>query len=153
MKRFHDKWYNKTYGGKLWMNYVMKCYSKFITLRAPHNAQPFLKSQFEDVWKHCESELLETSANRFRQVTDYTPELFRAWQMCSGNFTPYNTYRDTKMLPLMIKPKQAVKAVRNQAYTLVCLNDNIRIRNYEQVMKNIEDAFEHILPEKSTFEK
>ena len=70
---------------------MMKFYSKFITLRTPHNAQPFLKSMFEDVWKHCEKELTETSANRFRTVTDYTPELFRAWQMCTGNFTPYNT--------------------------------------------------------------
>ncbi len=152
MSRFHDKWFNKIYGKKARLNYLLKWYPKFITLRTPHNAQPFLKSTFEDVWQHCEKELTETSANRFRSTTDYTPELFRAWQMCSGNFTPYNTYSDTKMFPLMIKSKQAIEAVRNQSYKLVCLNDNVHIRNYAQVMENIKNSFESILPEKSTFE-
>ena len=152
MRRFYDKWFHKSYGMKARMNYLLKCYPKFITLRTPHNAQPFLKSTFEDVWQHCEKELYETSLHRFRTVNDYTPELFRTWQMCMGNFTPYNTYSDTKMFPLMIKPKQAVKAVRNQSYKLVCLNDNIHIRNYNQVMENIREAFEHILPEKSSYE-
>jgi hypothetical protein len=136
------------------MNYVMKFYSKFITLRTPHNAQPFLKSMFEDVWKHCKKELTETSANRFRAVTDYTPELFRAWQMCTGNFTPYNTYSDTKMFALMVQPKQqkALQVIRDQSYKLICLNDNVRIRNYKQVIGNIKNAFERILPDKSSFE-
>ena len=41
------------------LNYLLKYYNKFITLRTPHNAQPFLKSTFEDVWKNCENELKE----------------------------------------------------------------------------------------------
>jgi hypothetical protein len=32
------------------------------------------------------------------------------------------------------------------------LNDNINIRNYQQVMENIQASFESILPEKSSFE-
>ena len=56
------------------------------------------------------------------------------------------------MFPLMVKPKQAVKAIRNQSYKLVCINDNVHIRNYDEVMKSLEDAFQSILPEKSSFE-
>ena len=52
----------------------------------------------------------------------------------------------------MIRPKQAVRAIYEQSYSLVCLNDNVHIRHYEQVMENIRNAFEHILPEKSEFE-
>ncbi|MCL1946984.1 MAG: stealth family protein [Chitinivibrionia bacterium] len=152
LSRFHDKWFAEIYGGKARWNYILKPYNKFITLRSPHNAQPFLKSAFEEVWAVAEKELTETSANRFRNITDYTPELFRAWQICKGNFEPYNTYVDTKMFPLVIKSKQAIAAVKNQSYKLVCLNDNIHIRNYGQVMKNIQSAFESILPEKSSFE-
>ena len=152
MARDHDKWFHKSYGSRARWNYLLKPYGKFITLRTPHNAQPYLKSTFEEVWTVAEKELTETSANRFRTVTDYTPELFRTWQICKGNFEPYNTYSDTKMFPLMIKPKQAIKAIYNQSYTLICLNDNVHIRNYEQVMENIKNAFESILPEKSTFE-
>ena len=100
----------------------------------------------------AQKELTETSVNRFRALTDYTPELFRTWQICRGNFEPYNTYKDTKMFPLMIRPKQAVRAIYGQSYSLICLNDNVHIRNYAQVMENIKAAFEHILPEKSSFE-
>lgn len=152
MARFHDKWFDKSYGSKALWNYLLKPYGKFITLRTPHNAQPYLKSTFEEVWAVAEKELTETSANRFRALTDYTPELFRTWQICKGNFEPYNTYRDTKMFPLMMRPKQAVQAIYEQAYNLICLNDNVHIRNYEQVMEHLKAAFEHILPEKSSFE-
>ena len=152
MNKFSDKWYNKIYGKKARWNYILKFYDKFITLRVPHNAQPYLKSTFEEVWNVAEKELTKASENKFRSTTDLTPELFRTWQICKGNFEPYNTYSDTKMFPLLIKSKQAIAAVKNQSYKLVCLNDNIHIRNYEQVMKNIQDAFESILPEKSSFE-
>jgi len=153
MERWHDKWFDKSYGSKARWNYILKYYNKFITLRVPHNAQPYLKSTFEDVWANAEKELTETSVNRFRALNDYTPELFRIWQICKGNFEPYNTYRDTKMFPLMIKSKKAIKAIYNHSYSLICLNDNVHIRNYDVVMGNINDAFMSILPEKSSFEK
>ncbi|MDE5793926.1 MAG: Stealth CR1 domain-containing protein [Muribaculaceae bacterium] len=152
MKQYHDKWFDKSYGSKALMNYLLIPYSRFITLRIPHNAQPYLKETFTEVWEAAGTELTETSANRFRKVSDYTPELFRTWQICKGNFMPYNTYQDTKMFPLMIKPKQAAEAIRKQSYALVCLNDNVHIKNYDQVMSNIRDAFESILPDKSSFE-
>lgn len=152
MKRDGDKWFDSSYGSRRFWNYLLRPYNKFITLRTPHNAQPYLKSTFEKVWEVAGKELTETSVNRFRAVTDYTPELFRTWQICSGNFEAYNTYSDTKMFPLMIKSEQAVNAIYNQLYSLICLNDNIHIRNYDMVMERIREAFNHILPEKSGFE-
>ncbi len=148
----HDKWFDKCYGMKARWNYLLRPYNKFITLRTPHNAQPYLKSTFREVWATAEKELTETSSNRFRALSDLTPELFRTWQICQGNFHPYNTYRDTKMFPLMVRPRRAIKAIREQSYTLVCLNDNVHIRHYDQVMAAIRDSFEAILPEKSSFE-
>lgn len=152
MSRWHDKWFDKSYGYKMRWNYILKFYDKFITLRVPHNAQPYLKSTFEEVWAACEKELTETSCNKFRALNDYTPELFRTWQICQGNFEPYNTYKDTKMFPLMIRSKQAIEAISNQSYSLICLNDNIHISNYDMVMENIRNAFQQILPDKSSFE-
>lgn len=152
MARFHDKWFDKSYGSKACWNYLLKPYGKFITLRTPHNAQPYLKSTLEEVWSVAGEDLTAVSVNRFRADSDYTPELFRTWQICKGNFEPYNTYQDTRMFPLMVRAKQAVRAVREQSYSLICLNDNIHIRNYDQVMENIRNAFESILPDKSGFE-
>lgn len=152
MRRDRDKWFHKSYGSKARWNYLLKPYGKFITLRTPHNAQPYLKSTFEEVWAVAGKELTETSVNRFRALNDLTPELFRTWQICRGNFEPYNTYSDTKMFPLMVRPRQAVRAIYNQSYSLICLNDNVHIRNYDRVMADIRAAFESILPEKSGFE-
>ena len=153
MKRHGDKWFAPCYGSKGRINKLLRPYGKFITLRTPHNAQPYLRSTFEEVWAAEGEELTRTSANRFRAVTDYTPELFRTWQICRGNFEPYNTYSDTKMFPLMIKSDKAIDAIEHQRYKLICLNDNVHIRNYEQVMSRIAAAFDRILPEKSSFEK
>ena len=152
MERDHAKWFYSGYGSKARWNYILNPYGKFIPLRTPHNAQPYLKSTFEEVWSAVGEELTAASSNRFRAMNDYTPELFRTWQICKGNFEPYNTYSDTKMFPLLIKSGQAIKAIREQSYSLVCLNDNVHIRNYAQVMENLEKAFASILPEKSGFE-
>ena len=152
MALHRDKWFDSSYGMRARWNYILRPYSKFITLRTPHNAQPYLRRTFEEVWNVAGEELTATSVNRFRAVTDYTPELFRTWQICKGDFVPYNTYSDTKMFPLLIKSQQAIKAIYEQSYSLVCLNDNVHIPHYNQVMENLRAAFEHILPEKSSFE-
>lgn len=152
LKRDHDKWFHESYGGKAWMNRLLQGYGKFITIRTPHNAQPYLKSTFEEVWAAEGEELTRTSKNRFRASDDYTPELFRLWQICRGNFMPYNTYCDTKMFPLMIRSRQAIEAIRRQSYSLICINDNIHIRDYNNVMEQLKEAFVSILPEKSDFE-
>lgn len=152
MARDRDKWFHESYGSRALWNYILKPYGRFITLCTPHNAQPYLKSTFHEVWNVAEKELAETSVNRFRAPNDYTPELFRTWQICRGNFEPYNTYADTKMFPLMIKSGQAVKAICDQAYSLICLNDHTRIRHYEKVMEDLGNAFESIMPEKCGFE-
>ena len=153
LREFRDKWFSPCYRGKDRLTRLLGFYGKFITLRIPHNAQPYLKSTFEEVWDYAGDELTRVSAHRFRSPEDYTQELFRTWQICRGNFVPYNTYDDTKMFPLIMKPEKAVRAVREGKYRLVCLNDNVHIRNYDKVMSSLEASFRSLLPEKSSFEK
>lgn len=152
LHRDHDKWYNPTYGKKARLTHWLRFYPKFVTLITPHNAQPYLKSTFHEVWEYAGDRLAAVSKNRFRSPEDYTQELFRTWQICESNFHPYNTYANTKMFPLIIRSKQAVKAIREQRYKLICLNDNAHMRNYSEVMQELEQAFDSILPEKSAFE-
>jgi hypothetical protein len=152
MKRDRDKWFNTIYGSKADLTGFLRPYPKFITLRTPHNAQPYLKTTFEEVWNYAGKELTEMSAHKFRSPKDYTQELFRTWQICRSNFVPYNTYNDTKMFPLAIRAEKAVQAVREQSHSLICLNDSILIRNFENTVEKIHLAFESILPDKSSFE-
>lgn len=152
INRDYDKWFDKSYGKRRRLNYLLKPYGKFVTLRTPHNAQPYLKRTFVEVWEKCGQELTEMSTHRFRSDHDLTPELFKTWQICKSDFNPYNTYGDTKMFPLVLKSKKAIRAVREQSYKLVCLNDNVHIRNYDKVLGELKAAFDSILPEKSGFE-
>src|SRR5690606_28228268 len=115
LSRDHDKWYNPIYGEKANLTYLLKPYHSFITLRTPHNAQPYLKTTFDEVWQYAGDKLTEMSKNKFRSPEDYTQELFRTWQICRSNFNPYNAYQDTKMFPLVFKSKKAIKAVREQS--------------------------------------
>ncbi|MDR2890421.1 MAG: stealth conserved region 3 domain-containing protein, partial [Alistipes sp.] len=153
MRDHADKWFDPSYGGLAFWNRLLKPCPRFVALRMPHNAQPYTKTTLERVWAAEEAELNRASANRFRAQNDLTHELFRAWQICEGRFAPYNTYTDTRFFPLVMKPRQAIEAVREQKFRLVCLNDNVHIRNYAQVMAQLEKAFESILPAKSSFEK
>lgn len=151
-RRDYDKWFDPSYGKKRRLTYLYKCHPKFVTLRTPHNTKSFLKSTFEDVWDKCGAELTEMSSHRFRSDNDLTPELFKTWQICLGHFVPYNTYLDAKMFPLVLKSKQAIRAIREQSYSIVCVNDNVHIRNYDEVLTELKNSFNSILPEKSSFE-
>lgn len=152
LQRDHEKWHDPSYGSRARLTKMLSWYDKFITLRTPHNAQPYTKTTYEEVWQYAGSQLTEMSEHKFRSPKDFTQELFRTWQICMSNFEPYNTYQDTKMFPLLFRAAKAIEALKQQSYTLVCLNDNERMRNYRQTMQEIEHAFEQILPEKSTFE-
>lgn len=151
-KRDYDKWFDPSYGNKRRMTSLFKYKKKFSTLRTPHNTKSFLKSTYEEVWDKCGAELTEMSSHRFRSDNDLTPELFKTWQICSGNFLAYNTYLDAKMFPLVLKSKQAIKAIREQSYSIVCVNDNVHIRNYDTVLEELKSSFDSILPKRSKFE-
>ncbi len=152
LKRDHDKWYLSDYGHRGKLTKRLSWYNSFLTLKTPHNAQPFLKETFEEVWDKEREALIKASAHRFRHPDGLSPELFRTWQICKSNFHPYNTYRDTKMFPLLFKAQKAIDAIKNQSFKLICLNDNEHMKNYDQTMKELAQAFDSILPQKSKFE-
>ena len=48
--------------------------------------------------------------------------------------------------------KEVAEEIKKQKYTQMCLNDVEAKINFEEIKKEINDAFECILPEKSSFE-
>ncbi len=116
LQRDHDKWFHPSYGKKANLTRLLKPYGKFVTLITPHNAQPYLKSTFEEVWEYAGDKLTAVSTNRFRSPEDYTQELFRTWHDLPFKLEPYNTYKNTKMFPLVLRSKKAIKAIYDQSY-------------------------------------
>ena len=90
--------------------------------------------------------------SRFRSENDVNQWLFRYWQLCKGNFYPVNPRKDRKYFELDADIKEICGAIKNQKYGEIVLND-AECEDFEERMKQIVEAFEAILPEKSGFEK
>ena len=119
--------------------------------------QPFLKSTFEEVWEKEREVLERTSASRFRNCNDVNQYLFRYWQLAKGEFTPVSM-RDMKYVTLSMEALESGEVadiITSQKYAMICLNDSEGIATdaeFEEAKQIIKEAFEMILPEKSSFE-
>lgn len=125
----------------------------------PHLPSPFLKTVYGELWNKEKRFINETMKHRFRSNDDITQYLFYDWQLCTKRFVP------TKRMKLghyyeiqddMTKNKEILEAIRSQKYPVVCLNDKVETINSQQLnylSKELINAFEEILPRKSTFEK
>lgn len=125
-------------------------YTGFYTVHGPYI---FLKSTFEEVWEKEEALLTEVSGNRFRSNTDVTLYLFREWQKLSGNFKAKNIQRTFRYYNIMDNKPEMYRTIRKNKCNVVCLNDGPASPELETVKAGLLEAFDHIMPEKSSFER
>jgi len=125
-----------------------KNFASFASTHIPHS---YLKSTFEEVWKKEESVLKETSKSRFRNKDNVNHWLMRYWQLASGNFEPQNINVGCNFM-LEDNDNRALNAIREQKYKMICLNDTVKVTNFDLLKNQIKDAFDSILPKKSEFE-
>lgn len=127
-------------------------FNRFTAFNDPHMPSPFLKSTMENVWEKERNLLEEVSKNKFRNVNDVNQYLFKMWDVCSGKYIP-DSYKECKYEALTNDTYKAVaEKIKNQKYKQMCLNDIDGNNDFEMIKKEINDAFESILPEKSSFE-
>ena len=148
------KWYPLDHPGLAWSNLHYRKSRVFPGFLMNHLPLGYLKGTYDEVWASCRKDLERTSAHRFRAWGDVAPWLIRYWQLASGNFTPYNYYKDGKYYNINEATIDAiVRCVKNQKKNMVCLNDNNDKINFETMRWKIQGAFEQILPQRSLFEK
>lgn len=94
---------------------------------------------------------MQTMGNRFRSRDDVNQWLFRYWHLCKGDFHPVHPFAHKKYFDLDENIDEIVDAIKRQKYKEVVIND-ADVSDHETTMKKIADAFEFILPEKSSFE-
>ena len=106
-----------------------------------------------------EPEIMDlTSSHKFRESTEVNHWLIREWNLATGNslnrninfgkafFIGQNAYDKNG--------KKLLEYITKQKGKSVCINDgDLTGDSYEQFIKEIIDAFEKIVPEKSSFEK
>ena len=117
---------------------------------------PYRKDLLEEVWR-AEPELLAlTSSHRFRQDDDVNQLIFHNWALAKGAFYPIRHKFLGQFHMIMNKQtaQAAADAVKSKQCNMICINDDIAASDdFEIYRQLIDDAFQSILWEKSSFEK
>lgn len=127
-------------------NFLLKKYRKFPGFYDAHIPNAHLKSVFEEVWNKEFDICNSTSLHKFRNSEDITEWTMRYWQLASNKFVPIN--KDKLGCYSSLKDSSGIKLMKNaQMYKLICLNDET------SDPKILEDFFNKLFPQKSSFEK
>ena len=145
------KYFSLKYGFDLYRNIALLPWGQFTGFYDDHLPVAYDKKILEEVWSKEEQSLLSTTKNKFRTKEDLTHWLFRYWQFASGKFVPCK--KRGKFVEINDNTiGQIEKLIIGKNEPMVCLNDSDPNMDFESLKKRIIDAFECILPHKSTFE-
>ena len=131
---------------------LLKPWTTFSGIRDYHVPLAFTKQDFETVWK-AEAELMSaTQLNKFRSKEDVTVWLVRYWRLMEGRFNVksqqcfgYTQINDDDVSGIC-------NIISSQKKKVTCVNDEYIGTDFDKTQKKIAEAFEKILPEKSSFE-
>lgn len=152
--RHWRQWYTLKYGKQVINTLRTRSLSFFSGIMIPHLPSSMRKSTYEEVWDALEDRLLETSSHRFRDPMDLTQYIFRYWAICKGEIEPTNVFRYGREYFFHDGlTEELCGDIAGRKYKMICINDNWKIRDFEYCKARIREAFEMILPEKSSFEK
>ena len=144
------KWFNPVYGSDVLRTLCLIPWPRITGLMEPHLPNSFLKSTYETIWR-LEPEVMDrVSSHKFREPTDVSQWLIRDWQIASGNFVP----RSPKIGKRFIQQvdDEVVGFIMGQRSKLICVNDDATEESFESEKKRLINAFDAILPYRSSFE-
>ena len=124
----------------------------FVGFKNKHAVSPYLKQTFEEIWAAEPDLLMNTSRNKFRTKSDVNQWLALWWQVASGKFTPSEVDNVTYLV-VKVLIDEICDTIVNQKHDLFCLQDPDWEVDFNLLSARLHDAFEAILPDKSTFEK
>ncbi len=155
IKRNFSKWFNLKYGAQQFRTLLLWPWPQFSILYEHHQPNAFLKSTYEEIWDLYGDQIAETSMTRFRNISNYSQWLMRDWRLVKGEFTPYNVAKDSYSCILGQDDFDCIKStITQQSKSLLCINDgNMSYDKAQQIKEQLINAFNTILPEKSSFEK
>lgn len=119
-----------------------------------HSVQAFKKSTWEELWRVEPDYLHQTSSCKFRQDTNVSQYLFRYWQLAKNDFHP-RRFNDRIMYNVDdANMYEVARKIANRECSIICINDseNYKISDFDKTKALINQAFNEILPDKSSFE-
>lgn len=128
-------------------------WEKFSGMRDFHIALPYLKSEFEAMWKRFPEQLNATVHRRFRSNEDINHWLIRYWRLASGQFYPLSQRYGIYKGMTGENTSRIADIVSGQKKKEICINDTYQGEEVEKIQRMLQKAFDSILPEPSSFEK
>ena len=148
---FHsfNKYVNPKYG-KIAINNLLNLLSKNLYLHSLHLPIPLAKDTMIALWEKYPEELKSTAASKFRQITNNSLEMFRGYQLITGNFYPANK----KGIVLSTRDVEETRSmIQKCPYKFMCLSDNSSDVDFERHKQELNLSFEKALPERCSFER
>ena len=154
IKNIH-KWINPRYGLQWIRTILLLPWDKFTGFMNYHLPYSYMKETFNKLWELEHSALSKTCSNKFRQNDDINSWIFSYWQLASGKFYPRNPNigKAYNLVSNHEQNKKIYSVISKQKYKLICLNDSVDDDSYVIIKEIINNSFQEILPEKSSFEK
>lgn len=152
------KWINLKYGSKILFKTLLCfpfCYwGPYLGIHTSHSAISYLKSTFIEVWEKAKEDCELTSSHRFRDKSDVNQWLMEYWQIMSGNFYPRrtNTVASYGSEKIDSNLTIVIDEILKHRHKIICVNDGLAIKNFDEVSAKIREAYSQILPKKSSFE-
>ena len=155
--RNKKKWFSLKNGKELLRTIALIRCPRFPGFYQPHLPNSYLKRTFEEIWSKENEILNNTCMNKFRNASDVNQWIFREWQLASGKFeVRKSNYGKTFYIDrdgLEIK-KSIIDCITNQRKKMISINDgDMTEEEFQNLTREIRDAFELILRDKSSFEK
>lgn len=146
------KWFSLKYGLKnCFKTLCLLPFIKFSGFVIPHLPAPILKKTMGELWKNENEVLDKTSKNKFRSVNDVNQYIFSWYDISRGNFVPASNKIGKFYSSHSVGFNTITTAIREKKHKMICFSDDMEI-DFEKAKKEVIDAFEAILPEKSGFE-
>jgi len=150
IKENWHKFFSLKYGTEIFRNMLLYKARYFSCFYEPHLTVPFRKGTFQEVWEKEPAILEQMCNNRFRTKDDLTDWLFKAWQICKGQFVPRRC--DWGKCFGIGEDMDIASSIKSGKFKVVCLNDSNPDIDFEEEQAKMIEAFESILPEKCSFE-
>ncbi len=151
LKNHRGKMFSLKYGKDVLRTILLKPFVNFSDFRDMHLPSSHLKSNFDEIWKLEPEIMYNATKSRFRSKEDVNHWLVKDWYICKGDFVPRSAKWGQKF-ELGVDNGEC-EYIKMQKGQVVCINESGNDIDFESTQKNLVDAFEAILPEKSSFEK
>lgn len=118
-----------------------------------HLPQPHKKSNLNKLWSLSEVDIDFSCRSKFRNYSSVNQYLQRYISLVENKFNPVNMFRRGRMFDISGgNIDAAFEFIANQKMPMICVNDNGSVLDLKSSKKMIREAFELILPDKSSFE-